>query len=304
MSKCGTTDLYRRLNMHPHIAPSHNKGPHFWDEKHTVDWYLNIYSTSVPAVQQCVRCCVAAPRSRAVSLTLPSRDPTHAIIGDASSNTLTYSGVGVRHVRQAPGGVSLPQVLAALQPALRMVAVLRNPVDRLYSAFYYYGHYAARFGANADGFHKYVQTQLDTFAGCTAARHECAIEGYGRVEQLVKGMYAMFLPDYFAAFPREQLLVLRSEAYSDDISIGLRAAMRHVGLDDPPPAVWERMVGGKRSNSRQGNGAGRGGDAGDMRPDTRAMLTAFYRSYNEELATLLDDNSYLLWHTEEPPARS
>ena len=25
VSKCGTTDLFRRLSMHPHVAPSHNK---------------------------------------------------------------------------------------------------------------------------------------------------------------------------------------------------------------------------------------------------------------------------------------
>ena len=31
VSKCGTTDMFRRLSLHPHVAPSHNKGPHFWD---------------------------------------------------------------------------------------------------------------------------------------------------------------------------------------------------------------------------------------------------------------------------------
>jgi hypothetical protein len=30
VSKCGTTDLFRRLLFHPHVAPTHNKGPHFW----------------------------------------------------------------------------------------------------------------------------------------------------------------------------------------------------------------------------------------------------------------------------------
>ena len=233
------------------------------------------------------------PRSRRL------RDPAHTIIGDASSNTLTFSGVGIRHERQKPGGPTLADVLAALQPELRLIAILRNPVDRMYSAFYYYGHYAKRYGATPDGFHEYATAQLAAFKQCDAplrSRHDCAMEGYGHAEQLAKGLYAMFLPDFFAAFPREQLLVLRSEAYGDDVAGGLRAAMAHVGLAMPDPEVWSRMVEGKRSNSWQGNGGSRGGDAGDMRDDTRALLNDFYRPYNEELATLLEDDGYLTWH--------
>jgi len=32
---------------------------------------------------------------------------------------------------------------------------------------------------------------------------------------------------------------------------------------------------------------------GDMRQDTRQVLTEFYRTYNEELATVLKDQKYL-----------
>lgn len=38
VSKCGTTDLHARLAAHPHVLPSLNKGPHFWDEPHTWGW--------------------------------------------------------------------------------------------------------------------------------------------------------------------------------------------------------------------------------------------------------------------------
>ncbi len=227
-----------------------------------------------------------------------------AIVGDASSNTLTFSGVGVRNVMHTPGAVTLAQVLAAVQPALRLVAILRNPVDRIYSSFYYYLHSAARFGANADGFHTYALQQLEAYGACEAAksRHDCAMEGYRRADQLAKGLYAMFLPDYFAAFPREQLLVLRSEAYNEDVAGGLRAVMAHIGLQEPPAEAWTQMVETKRSNSRASAGASRGGDAGEMRPDTRALLNAFYRSYNEELAALLGDDAYLSWHADALPA--
>ena len=192
-------------------------------------------------------------------------------------------------------------VLAALQPELRLIALLRNPVDRLYSAYFYYGHYAARYGASAAGFHDFAVAQVEAYKACPASStlHTCAVEGYGRAEQLVKGMYAMFLPDYFAAFPREQLLVMRSETYGDDVEAGLRAALKHIGLEQPDAQRWGPMVSDKRSNSRGSNGRSGGGDAGEMRADTRELLNAFYQPYNEELAKLLDDNSYL-WHTQQP----
>ena len=231
-------------------------------------------------------------------------DPAHVVIGDASSNTLTFSGVGIRHQRNVPGGVTLPMVLAALQPDLRLIAVLRNPVDRLYSSYFYYGHYAARYGASAAGFHDFAVAQLEAYSACPSSksRRECSVEGYSRAEQLVKGMYAMFLPDYFAAFPREQLLVLRSETYGDDVEGGLRAAMAHIGLEQPVAEHWGPMVDAKRSNKRGSNGRSAGSDTGDMRADTRELLNAFYKPYNEELAALLGDDSYL-WHTQPPPSR-
>ena len=55
---------------------------------------------------------------------------------DASSNTFTYSGIGVRSARSPP--VLLPQVLAWLQPSLRMVLMLREPGERYFSAYSYY----------------------------------------------------------------------------------------------------------------------------------------------------------------------
>jgi hypothetical protein len=53
VSKCGTTDMFRRLSLHPQVAPTHNKGPHFWDERHTVDWYLKLYEVAVPVIEKC-----------------------------------------------------------------------------------------------------------------------------------------------------------------------------------------------------------------------------------------------------------
>jgi len=240
----------------------------------------------------------SSPVASPLSETLSNSDPQHVILGDASSNTLTFSGTGVRSNRSTP--VRLPAVLAALQPSLRMVALLRNPVDRLYSAFHYYGHYAKQHGADAAGFHSYALAQLAAFAElCPAGRprSDCAVAAYGRCEQLAKGLYSAFLPDYWASFTREQLLVLRSEEYGRDLEGSLAAVLAHVGLQQPSAEVWERMLQRERSNSRKQAGAARGGAAGEMAGETRRLLTEFYAPWNAELAGMLGDERYLRWNS-------
>ena len=279
VSKCGTTDLYRRLALHPHVAKSHNKGPHFWDEGHSFDWYLRLFDVSAAAI---------------------GLQPGSVVVGDASSNTLTYSGVGVRSRRSPPqgGGVTLPQVLAALQPRLRMVALLRNPRERLLSAFHYYRHYAVIHGATPAGFHAFALGQVDAFrSACADAASplECRQRGYARAEQLTKGLYALFLPDFWAAFPREQLLILRTELYGTATEASLARVLGHLDLEKPEAGVWAAMLAARRSNTRAGNDATR-----QMLPETRALLDDFYRPYNEELARLLGDDSYLEWHNATP----
>jgi N-acetylgalactosamine 4-sulfate 6-O-sulfotransferase len=277
VSKCGTTDLYRRLALHPHVAKSHNKGPHFWDEGHSFDWYLRLYDVSSAAI---------------------AAAPGQVVVGDASSNTLTYSGVGVRNRRSGPerGGVTLPQVLAALQPTLRMVALLRNPTERLLSAFHYYRHYAVIHGATPAGFHAFAQAQLEAFASACpdgASRLECRQRGYSRAEQLTKGLYALFLPDFWASFPRNQLLVLSTELYGNATEASLARVLSHLELEKPPQEEWAAMLAARRSNTRAAGDAA----ARQMLPETRALLDDFYRPYNEELAKLLGDDSYKEWHT-------
>jgi hypothetical protein len=47
--------------------------------------------------------------------------------------------------------------------------MLRNPADRMYSAFYYYGHYGTRYGSHPEGFHTYAQAMVDSFKECVQA---------------------------------------------------------------------------------------------------------------------------------------
>ena len=53
----------------------------------------------------------------------------------------------------------LPQLIRAVQPDMRVVVMLRDPVERMYSAFWYYGclyNVYKDYGMTPKGFHKLV----------------------------------------------------------------------------------------------------------------------------------------------------
>ena len=60
-----------------------------------------------------------------------------AISADASSNTFTASGVWLRG-HDPKTDVTMGELLFEAQPYARLIVMLRNPADRLYSAFHYY----------------------------------------------------------------------------------------------------------------------------------------------------------------------
>lgn len=146
VSKCGTTDLYYRLEYHPEMVDCRYKGPHFWDEaaypRHTrpapyggaaaparrrikydktFAGYLSIFDIPALRIQS---------------------NPRH-ITGEASSNTFTGVHTYLRgriasKQPPLPPGTNLAQHLADVAPYQRFIVMFRDPVARLYSAFYYY----------------------------------------------------------------------------------------------------------------------------------------------------------------------
>ena len=275
VSKSGTTDLYSRLSKaSTHLLPSANKGPHFWDEQHTVASYLRLYGRSAR------RLAAATAARRAVD-----------ILVDASSNTFSYSGIGVRGAR-APQAVLLPHVLAWVQPQLRLVLMLREPGPRYFSAYWYYhkryGIYRAFGPLSAASFDRMARHEAARFEAC-AARHgtrRCARTHFDGAQQLVKGLYAAVLPDWLGAFPPEQFLVLRLEDYEASPAPHLRATLSFLGLPPPSPQRWQRMLAQPRANRRQAGGAA-------LLPATAAFLRGFYAPHNAQLAYWLGDDRWL-----------
>lgn len=253
--KGGTTALFRYLSQHPDVVPSLQKEIHFFndDERHArgLDFYHGFFESRTPA------------RARKITL-----DVTPSYLAAAP---LTAGR------------------LFAYDAGLRLVALLRDPVTRAYSAWQMYRKYHAR---DPDWFDGWVGScRVDGFpAGCRkreARFGQSFLDDIGEElewmarGQLVEmpiihqGFYARQLKWFLRYFPREQLLVMSSEELRADTGGHLPVLERHLGLS---PHDWRDEQICPHFE----------GDYSEPLPDAaRDLLADYYRPHNRELFELL-----------------
>ncbi|KAL6753537.1 P-loop containing nucleoside triphosphate hydrolase protein [Haematococcus lacustris] len=211
----------------------------------------------------------------------------------------------------------LPLIMSAVygswQP--RMVVLLRNPIDRLYCAYWLHPHYKSKYGDSAEGFLAYVKEQVAALRSCSArfvgqpggpadlpmtprqAERHCALyfEALGsheeqiffHADQIIRGMYSIFLEVWLRHFQRSSMLVLKSEDYFRAPGATVDKVFAFLGLtkpSDPGVVASIARVGQPRSFSAT---------APAMLPEARQLLQDLYSPYNMELADLLKDPTWL-----------
>lgn len=182
--RAGSSLLHRILDLHPQVyVPTERKEIHFfdWYFERGVDWYQSYF----PA---------------------PADAPRFAAIGEVTPDYLA--------IAEAPGRIR------DLLPEVRLVAILRNPVDRAYSWY----QYARRSQNEQRDFERFLKE--DPMA-------------------LEAGFYHRHLSRYLEQFPRSQLHVLIYEDLVREPAGQLDALARFLGLergwDDPAAALAERV---------------------------------------------------------------
>jgi Sulfotransferase domain len=194
--RAGTTTLYTYLRRHPDVtgpryadsAVYWSKELHFFDENYWrgVDWYRKFFPLEA---------------RRRVMRRL-GRD--------------LVPGEGTPYYMFHP---AVPARVAESLPEVRLIALLRNPVERAYS------HYQlmARTGREKLSFEEAIEAEPQRLAGVEQALLEerpiFGKNGHRRHQHhrhrayVGRGLYADQLERWLEHFPREQLLVLRSEDF-------------------------------------------------------------------------------------------
>jgi hypothetical protein len=199
--KSGTTALHHHLRAHPGLFLPERKEPnHFAFAGDTAPFTHPAAAGSV--------------RDRSSYDALFAGAPAGSVIGEVSPAYLAVPG-------------SCDRIRAAL-PAVRLVAVLRNPVERAYSDFLMY----RRDGTEPEpAFLHALERQ---------SARDAATDPTSRY--VSTGFYAQQLEPYLQAFPRERLHLLLHEDLRDDREPTLAGLFEFLGvdpdvaLDEQPPA--------------------------------------------------------------------
>lgn len=165
----------------------------------------------------------------------------------------------------------VPARIHGVIPNARLIALLRDPADRAYS---FYKHRARR-GVESLDFDDAVDEELALLNSASdPLRPKPGAESSIFLDRsyLRGGLYAEQLERWFAIFPRDQLLILRSE----DLFADPRPVFHRV-LDFLELPAWEPP------RYRAINA----GEYEPMDPAKRRRLTEFFRPHNQRLEELL-----------------
>jgi hypothetical protein len=241
--KCGTTFLYHLLGQHPLVQPAAAKELHFFDAlfDEGAEWY---------------RQCFPAPRWE---------DGRRTITGEASPY--------MAH-RYAP------ERMAQVVPEARLIALLRNPVERAYSDY----QMVARKDREHKTFEEAIGLEGPTEAGKARplGKEGENSEGEDRAvldedsEYLSRGVYVDQLMRWSEFFSKEQLLVLQSEDFFERPQETLMLVLEFLGLPQWEPEA-EELMGGKRNEGRYE----------EMDPATRRRLEEYFEPHNQRLYEFL-----------------
>jgi hypothetical protein len=179
------------------------------------------------------------------------------------------------HVGEASPGYlfhpDAPRRVRELLPDAKLVAVLRDPVARAYS---HYRHEVA-LGREPLSFEDALAAEDERMAGeleRMAADPAYFSYAWWNWTYRARGLYAEQLERWYAAFPREQLLVVTNDELAEDTAGTVARVCAFIGAPAPEAAEYPRVY--DRDYER-------------MQPETRAELAAFYAAPNRRLSELL-----------------
>jgi Sulfotransferase domain len=235
----GTTTLYHYLVQHPQVLGAvADKEVHFFDLRYAAG--LGAYRGAFPTTG-------AARRV--------ARDRGTFAIGEATPYYLFHPAV--------------PERVASDLPDVRLLAVLRDPVARAWS---HYRH-EVELGFEDLSFEDALDAEAARTAGAAellAADPAATSFAHQHHTYVARGRYVEQLERWWRAFPRERLLLVRSEDLHRDPAPIFDAICTHLGIGAWQPAAWETYNATKPAG---------------MARETDARLRALFVPWNARLAS-------------------
>ena len=232
--KCGTTFLYHLLSRHPYVAPAVDKEVHFFDIR--FDWGTDWYRSHFPAPVK--------------------KEGRRVITGEASPFYLYHPHAARR--------------AAETVPRAKLIALLRDPVDRAYSDY----HHKARRGHEPLTFEQAIEAEENRLRG--EKEKMLADEGYRSrnfraFSYLSRGVYVDQIMAWREFFDADQMLILKSEDMFEDTPQTLKRVADFLDL----PA-WEPDLPTTPETRNEGGYT-------PISPATRQRLRDYFEPHNQRL---------------------
>ncbi len=226
--RSGTTSLYRYLSEHPDVLPAIRKEIHYFDLNYEkgVNWYRRHF-----------------PLRRHIDLLSKTRG-VNVITGEASPYYLYYP--------------LAPDRIYSTVPDVKIIIMLRNPVDRAYSHYFH----EKRLGEERLSFEDAIRNERERLLDN---------DGYfyhQHYSYLSRGKYVEQVKRYFEVFIRENVLIIESEDFFDDTMTAYSNVLDFLGVE-------KHSLNDVRAHYSL--------DYGEMDEGVRAELVEFFRPYNREL---------------------
>ena len=301
--KCGTTTLYNLMILHPSIVQPFDKEGQFWRE----------FVLAPDQTYRELEVLLYLYHFNSASKHMKISSPQHPKLTiDASASTGFASAKKWKNVEKDM--CMIPIVLSKVLPDTKLIFILRNPTDRLWSDYWYFcsrnkwkdknGQIVVpdlAFEKSSEIFHNHSVSVVQEFLDClkhNASGFECTMRAYsdtGEIHACLKprlgiSLYYYHVVRWLSIFERKQLMFMRMEDLSNDPYTTLSSVWRFIDLKPIPPNHFKTNV---KANANTWIVSKKNKENFKMWPETRQLLDAFFAPYNNLLAILLNDNKYL-----------
>lgn len=240
--RAGTSSLFSYLRTHPAVVPSYVKEVHYFDRnfQRGLGWYRSFFPTV--AYREVVR----------------RRTGLEPAIGEATPGYIFHPLV--------------PERAAGLLPQVKLIVLVRNPVDRAYSSYW---HRRAQGLEDLPSFEQAIAKEsqrLEAEESQTLDGDDYTSSARRLHSYLTRGLYAEQLTRWFGLFPRDQFLIERSEDFFTEPAAVMKRVCDFLELPDL-----------NLSDYRIHNSL----SSGRMEPGTRRDLAEYFFPHNQRLYELI-----------------
>ncbi|XP_072030176.1 carbohydrate sulfotransferase 15-like [Amphiura filiformis] len=247
-----------------------------------------------------------------------SKDPVKReklIAGDGSASTLWVNYDIVKKAGiQTKGEIPFvfADVIHAIQPKAKVIFILRDPTNRTISDYFAFSEKYLPIDIHGkvidiklspEDFHAKVVDKIKLFKGCLRSRSlkTCAnVWNTTRdFPRLHISVYIAHIQEWLRVFPKDQILILRTEDWHNHEEINLlQDVFKFLDIEALPESNLQPIrnkvaltdINNKQVTQKQSD------KYGEIFPKTRKLLNEFYAPYNKQLAAFLNDKKFL-WKT-------